>query len=278
MRRLFETSGTRVSYRDLAEDARVSLLLAEVRSPRPLASPHLSYSKETTAELAILSEAAHGHQRYGPESVPHYVISKAGEVSDILEVAVLLKEVGLMRPREECLRVDIVPLFETIDDLRRCGAVMDALLSLPEYRRLLASRGNIQEVMLGYSDSNKDGGYLTSTWELYKAELALIDTFRRHDVSLRLFHGRGGSIGRGGGPSYEAILAQPPGAVQGSIRVTEQGEVIAAKYSNAEVGRRNLEALAAATFEATLRLSSSGLRNRGIRAIFPRIDGNRGDR
>ena len=129
---------------------------------------------------------------------------------------------------------------------------MDALLGTPEYMRLLESRGRIQEVMLGYSDSNKDGGFLTSGWELYKAEIGLVEVFRRHDVGIRLFHGRGGSVGRGGGPSYQAILAQPPGAVQGAIRITEQGEVIASKYSNPELGRRNLETLAAATFEATL--------------------------
>jgi phosphoenolpyruvate carboxylase len=145
-----------------------------------------------------------------------------------------------------------VPLFETIADLRNCPAVMDALLALPAYQALLDSRGRCQEVMLGYSDSNKDGGYLTSGWELYKAELALIEVFRRRGVTLRLFHGRGGSVGRGGGPSYQAILAQPGGAVQGSIRITEQGEVIASKYSNPVMGRRNLEILAAATLEATL--------------------------
>ena len=220
-------------------------------SPRPLVSLHL-LRRETPAELAILRAAADGHRQYGKASVPHYIISKSNSVSDILEVAVLLKEVGLLRPREGQLDVDIVPLFETIGDLQKCGDTMDRLFAYPEYRRLLASRGNVQEVMLGYSDSNKDGGYLTSTWELYKAELALIETFRRHDVVLRLFHGRGGSVGRGGGPSYQAILAQPAGAVQGAIRITEQGEVIAAKYSNAEVGRRNLETLAAATLEATL--------------------------
>jgi phosphoenolpyruvate carboxylase len=157
-----------------------------------------------------------------------------------------------LRPRERALDMNIVPLFETIADLRSCGNVMDALFAVPEYRSLLESRGRAQEVMLGYSDSNKDGGFLTSGWELYKAEIALIETFGRHGITLRLFHGRGGSVGRGGGPSYQAILAQPAGAVQGQIRITEQGEVIAAKYSNPELGQRNLEILAAASLEATL--------------------------
>jgi phosphoenolpyruvate carboxylase len=249
---LFATVRLSPDYRALGEEARASLLLSEIRSPRPLASVHLSYSDETAAELAILRAAADGHRQYGKACVPHYIISKTDGASDIFEVAVLLKEVGLLRPHESQLDVDIVPLFETIGDLQRCGDIMDKVFAHPEYRQLLTSRGNIQEVMLGYSDSNKDGGYLTSTWELYRAELALVQTFRRHNVALRLFHGRGGSVGRGGGPSYQAILAQPAGAMQGAIRITEQGEVIAAKYSNAEVGRRNLEALAAATLEATL--------------------------
>ena len=145
-----------------------------------------------------------------------------------------------------------MPLFETIEDLRNCVGVMDRLLSLPEYRKLVDSQGGEQEVMLGYSDSNKDGGFVTSGWELYKAEIGLVEVFRKHGVRIRLFHGRGGSVGRGGGPSYEAILAQPGGAVQGQIRITEQGEIISSKYSNPEVGRRNLETLASATLEATL--------------------------
>ena len=146
----------------------------------------------------------------------------------------------------------LVPLFETIEDLRACVGVMDQLLAIPEYRKLVDSRCGEQEVMLGYSDSNKDGGFVTSGWELYKAEIGLVEVFRKHGVRIRLFHGRGGSVGRGGGPSYEAILAQPGGAVQGQIRITEQGEIISSKYSNPEVGRRNLETLASATLEATL--------------------------
>jgi len=241
-----------LDYAGLAEPERICLLLAELRTARLLASPFLPYSTRTASELAILHATAEAHRRYGREAVRHYVISQTTGVSDILETAVLLKEAGLLRPREGVLDLDIVPLFETIEDLRHCGEVTDELLGLPEYLRLLDSRGRVQEVMLGYSDSNKDGGFLTSGWELYKAEVALVEVFRRHDVGLRLFHGRGGSVGRGGGPSYQAILAQPPGAVQGAIRITEQGEVIASKYSNPELGRRNLEILPAATLEATL--------------------------
>ena len=249
---LLEQAHPGTGYLGLDEDARVVLLRAEITSPRPLASGFLIYSAETTGELAILRATADAHRRYGPASVPRYVISMATSVSDLLEVAVLLKEAGLLHPSDASLDLDIVPLFETIEDLQSCGAVMEAVLSLPDYARLLESRGRIQEVMLGYSDSNKDGGFLTSGWELYKAEIALVEVFRHHEIGIRLFHGRGGSVGRGGGPSHQAILAQPPGAVQGAIRITEQGEVIASKYSNGELGRRNLEILAAATLEATL--------------------------
>jgi phosphoenolpyruvate carboxylase len=249
---LLETVGPGTGYTGLSEDHRVALLLAELATARPLTSPFVSYSAETAAELAILRAAAAAHRHYGKSAVSNYVISKTNSASDILEVALLIKEAGLLRPRDGTLDVNIVPLFETIEDLRNCGRVMGDLLALPPYTRLLEGRGRSHEVMLGYSDSNKDGGFLTSGWELYKAEITLIEVFRRYGVRLRLFHGRGGSVGRGGGPSYQAILAQPGGAVQGAIRITEQGEVIASKYSNPEVGRRNLEILAAATLEATL--------------------------
>ncbi|MBY6263782.1 phosphoenolpyruvate carboxylase [Azospirillum sp. 412522] len=241
-----------VDYAALSEDERIELLVRELETNRPLASSYAGYSEETSSELDILRTAADCRARFGSDALVNCVISKTDGVSDILEVAVLLKEAGLLRPKDKALDLNIAPLFETIGDLRNCAATMDRLLSIPTYRRFLESRGNLQEVMLGYSDSNKDGGFLTSGWELYKAEIALVEVFAKHGVRLRLFHGRGGSVGRGGGPSYQAILAQPAGAVQGAIRITEQGEVIAGKYSNPEVGRRNLETLAAATLEATL--------------------------
>jgi phosphoenolpyruvate carboxylase len=249
---LFRMGARREGYATLEESERRRWLLEELLLPRLLRSPYFSYSPETEKELH-LAAAAELQRRYGCDALPAYIISTTTAVSDILEAALLLKEAGLMRrgpqPR---LSMNIVPLFETITGLRECTRVMDELLSLPFYRQLLADRGDVQEIMLGYSDSNKEGGYLTSNWELYKAELGLVKVFRRHGVKLRFFHGRGGTVGRGGGPSYEAILAQPPGSVAGQIRITEQGEVVASKYANPEIGRRNLETLVAATLEATL--------------------------
>jgi phosphoenolpyruvate carboxylase len=249
---LFETARPGTDYAERSEEGRIALLLAELATPRLLASPYWTYSEETAGELAIFHAARDLHRRFGKAAIQNAIISKCEGVSDILEVALLLKEAGLLRPREGELDVNIVPLFETIGDLERSGAIMDRLFSLPAYKRLLASRGDLQEVMLGYSDSNKDGGFLMSNWALYRAEIALVEVFRMRGVRLRLFHGRGGTVGRGGGPSYQAILAQPAGAVQGALRVTEQGEVIASKYANPELGRRNLEVLVAATLEATL--------------------------
>ena len=239
------------SYLALDEDERITVLINELRSPRSLVSPFVKYSDETLGELDVLRAAAQAHSVFGNSVIPQCIISMCQGVSDMLEVAVLLKEVGLVDPSGRSA-LNIVPLFETIEDLQACAAIMDRLFSLHDYRRLVDSRGGVQEVMLGYSDSNKDGGFVTSGWELYKAEIGLIGVFERHHVRLRLFHGRGGSVGRGGGPSYDAIIAQPGGAVNGQIRITEQGEIISSKYSNAEVGRNNLEILAAATLETSL--------------------------
>ncbi len=250
---LLARSGVCAAYATLTESERVALLCTELAGTRPLYSPHLTYSAEVAAELEILFAAHALRARFGDAAIPHYVISKCDGVSDLLEVALLLKEAGLATGGESPRAgVQIVPLFETIADLRSAGTTMQAAFALPGYRALVRSLGDVQEVMLGYSDSNKDGGFLTSGWELYQAELALMRVFDAHGVRLRLFHGRGGSVGRGGGPSYDAILAQPAGAVRGQIRITEQGEVIASKYTTPDVGRRNLEILIAATLEASL--------------------------
>ncbi len=241
----------RPGYAALPEEERCRWLLDEIRMPKPLRSLHVEYRMDE--ELSILDTAKDIHRLYGREALPNYIISKTASVSDMLEVALLLKEAGLLKPGEKPeLDVNIIPLFETIEDLRGCGKIMETLFSIPYYMRLLESRDLVQEVMLGYSDSNKDGGFLTANWELYKAEVELVNVFEKHGIKLRLFHGRGGTVGRGGGPSYQAILAQPPGSVNGQIRITEQGEVIASKYSDPEIGRRNLERMVAATMEATL--------------------------
>ncbi|EJN11551.1 phosphoenolpyruvate carboxylase [Bradyrhizobium sp. YR681] len=248
---LMDAANPGMSYLALGEDARISLLTNELRSTRSLVSPFVKYSDETMGELNVFHAAAEAHAKFGSDAIPQCIISMCKGMSDMLEVAVLLKEVGLVHPSGRSA-INIVPLFETIEDLQASSAIMDRMLSLHDYRRLVDSRGSVQEVMLGYSDSNKDGGFVTSGWELYKAEIGLVDVFERHHVRLRLFHGRGGSVGRGGGPSYDAIVAQPGGAVNGQIRITEQGEIISSKYSNAEVGRSNLEILAAATLDASL--------------------------
>ena len=253
VREIVARSTGRDVYETMAEQERQGMLLRELVTARPLVSPHINYTEETTEALQTLEAVAEIHRRFGAESIPNYVISMTAGPSDLLEVALLLKEVGLVTPGlEPQAALNIIPLFETIKDLRACGEIMDELFTIPYYRQLLETRGEVQEVMLGYSDSNKDGGFLTSNWELYKAERSLVQVFRKHDVRIRLFHGRGGTVGRGGGPSYYAVLAQPPGSVNGQLRLTEQGEVIASKYADPLIGRRNLEALVAATMEATL--------------------------
>ena len=248
---LFEAVEPGLDYSGLDEAARIALLTGELATARQLVDRFADYDEKTTGELAIFEVAARAHKRFGPHVIAQSIISNTEAVSDILELAVLFKQCGLVSAGGRA-DLQMVPLFETIADLRNCCAIMDELLSIKPYRALVDSLGGVQEVMLGYSDSNKDGGFITSGWELYKAEVGLIALFERHGVKLRLFHGRGGTVGRGGGPSREAILAQPAGAVNGQIRVTEQGEIISSKYTNRELGRRNLEILAAATLEATL--------------------------
>ena len=241
-------------YLQRDELARREALLASLKKGKKLATDLAKFSEVSQGELRIMQAAADIHLSFGRPALPNYIISMTKGVSDMLEVALMVQQSDLLdvAGKQPALHLNIIPLFETIDDLRGSSKIMDELFSIPFYRELLQSRGNTQEVMLGYSDSNKDGGYLTANWELYQAEIELVKIFEKHGVELRLFHGRGGSVGRGGGPSYAAIRAQPPGSVNGQIRITEQGEVISSKYSNPEIGRRNLETLIAATMEATL--------------------------
>ena len=251
---LLAWAGVEPDYASLSEQERVELLAAELATRRPLTHENAELSELARKELDIVAAAARAIDVFGADAVPNYVISMCQSVSDMLEVAILLKEVGLLdgAAEEPSSPVRIVPLFETIDDLQRGASILEAALDLPVYRALVRAHGDSQEVMLGYSDSNKDGGYLAANWALYRAELDLVEAARKAGIRLRLFHGRGGTVGRGGGPSYDAILAQPPGAVSGSLRLTEQGEVIAAKYAEPRIARRNLETLLAATLESTL--------------------------
>jgi phosphoenolpyruvate carboxylase len=251
---LLAWAGVHPDYRSLGEDERVNILAAELSTRRPLIGDRDELSELAREELAIIGAAARALASYGPPAVPNYIISMCRSVSDLLEAAILMKESGLLDATgsDPYCPVGIVPLFETIDDLRRGASILEAALDVPIYRGIVRARGDSQEVMLGYSDSNKDGGYLTANWALYRAELDLVESARKTGIRLRLFHGRGGTVGRGGGPSYQAILAQPPGAVNGSLRLTEQGEVIAAKYAEPQMAQRNLETLLAATLESTL--------------------------
>ncbi|NMM13408.1 MAG: phosphoenolpyruvate carboxylase [Rhodoferax sp.] len=254
------------AYAQLDEMAKRSLLLKLLNDARPLRVMGTVYSEHAQSELAIFETAKVMRERFGAQAIRHYIISHTETVSDLLEVLLLQKEVGLMRgtlDTQSICDLIVVPLFETIEDLRNAAPIMREFYALPGVTQLVQRSGAEQDIMLGYSDSNKDGGIFTSNWELYRAEIALVELFDQlaqdakkipgtKAIQLRMFHGRGGTVGRGGGPSYQAILAQPPGTVRGQIRLTEQGEVIGSKYANPEIGRRNLETLVAATLEATL--------------------------
>ena len=275
------------AYAALTEAAKRTLLLGLLNDARPLRVVGAGYSALAVEEVEIFEAALRMRKAYGVQAIRHYIISHTETVSDLLEVLLLQKEVGLMQgtldsdaPTLPAARgslppegarsglgrpgaatggkadLIVVPLFETIEDLRNAAPIMREFYALPGIAALVQRSGAEQDIMLGYSDSNKDGGIFTSNWELYRAEIALVDLFdelaNSHNITLRMFHGRGGTVGRGGGPSYQAILAQPPGTVRGQIRLTEQGEVIGSKYANPEIGRRNLETLVAATLEATL--------------------------
>jgi len=249
---LLAAAGVEQDYLSLSEVDRVALLRKELGAERLLSSPFLKYSDQTQSELAIMRGAAEAHALYGPAAIQYHVISKTEQLSDLLEVHLLLKEAGLWSA-SKAPHADImaVPLFETIADLERAPEVVRKWLGLPEILTAVTERGHA-EVMIGYSDSNKDGGYLTSVWSLYRSSEQLAAVFAEAGVHMQLFHGRGGAVGRGGGSSFAAIRAQSKDTVQGRIRITEQGEVIAAKYATPDIAATNLEAMTAATVLASL--------------------------
>lgn len=256
---LLARAGVEASYATLPEEARIALLLKELSSPRLLRLPDEPYSPETQRELDIADRAAALKNRFGERAIGRYEISNADSVSDMLEVALLMRETGLLRVGENFrARLRIVPLFEMIEDLRACARTMDTYFDLPLARQILSVQGNVQEVMIGYSDSNKDGGYFTSSWEIQSGIESLIALGKAKGVRIRFFHGRGGAVGRGGGPNKDAIRALPHGANSAGIRITEQGEVVAAKYGDPDVGRRSLETIVAASILSELKDAEEG--------------------
>ena len=249
---LLKTAGVCADYSGLDEEGRLAVLAAELASPRLLFSPYAEYAAETLKERGILQAAAEALAAFGPQAIRTHIVSKTDAASDLLEVYLLLKEVGLYRPEDPAAcPIQAAPLFETIEDLRASRPTLERLLKEPSALAVAKARG-VQEVMIGYSDSNKDGSYLTSGWELHEASRALVEVTKAAGLKLQLFHGRGGTVGRGGGSSFAGVLAQPEGTVQGRIRTTEQGEVIANKYGEPEIALRNLDALTCGAVLASL--------------------------
>ena len=243
-------------YGEMEEAERVSWLLNELATRRPLVPAAVEWSDATAETIAVFQMLQRLQAEFGQRICNTYVISMSHTASDLLEVMLLAKEAGLVDPQGGHASLLVVPLFETVEDLQRAPGVMENLLNTELYRNLLPLTGAdqlpLQELMLGYSDSNKDSGFLSSNWEIHQAQMALQDLGSRHGVALRLFHGRGGSVGRGGGPAYQAILAQPSGTLQGRIKITEQGEVLASKYSLPELALYNLETLTTAVVQNSL--------------------------
>jgi phosphoenolpyruvate carboxylase len=243
-----------IPYGEMAEEQRVEWLLRELQTRRPLLPTAASWSAPTAETFAVFQMLQRLQQEFGSRICRTYVISMSHTVSDLLEVLLLAKEAGLVDPVEKRSQLLVIPLFETVEDLQRAPAVMARLFQEPFYRELLRSESQVplQEVMLGYSDSNKDSGFLSSNWEIHRAQIALQGLANQNAVCLRIFHGRGGSVGRGGGPAYQAILAQPSGTLGGRIKITEQGEVLASKYSLPELALYNLETVTTAVLQSSL--------------------------
>lgn len=240
-------------FKNLTEAQKQEWLTKEISTMRPLLPADPRFSENTNETIEVFRTMVECQDRYGINAIDTYIVSMTQEVSDLLTVLLFAKEAGLYDLKFHPERkISVVPLFETIDDLRRAPIMLGSLLENDAYRNYLKNRDNLQEIMIGYSDSGKDGGIVTSNWELYKAQKQLVEIGRKLGLKLRLFHGRGGTIGRGGGPTHAAILAQPPGTVDGRIKITEQGEVIASKYALHDIAVRNFDRLAAAVLETSV--------------------------
>ena len=260
---LLSSANIEKDYSSLSEEEKCELLLKQLKEdPRPLSiNDENKQSEELRKELAIFRTARKLKDKLGDNVIKQNIISHTTSVSDLLELAIMLKEVGLVG--SDFARLQLVPLFETIEDLENSYEVMDKYLSLDIVKKWVSDNRRYQEIMLGYSDSNKDGGYLSSGWSLYKAQQELSSLGEKHNIKVTFFHGRGGTVGRGGGPSYDAIISQPLGSVQDRIRLTEQGEIIAAKYGNSDAAYYNLEAL----FSAVIQRMNADKINTDIRDI-----------
>ncbi len=241
-----------IDYAAMGTNQKTATLSGELEGTRPLTGPYTGLSDDSAETFETFRAIKTAQERYGPQVIESYIISMTEDASHVLEAAVLAREAGLIDIRSGTAEIGMVPLVETVDDLRRAGQLLDDLFHDKNYRRLVTLRGDNQEVMLGYSDSNKVGGITTSQWEIYKAQRVMRQVAADHGVHLRLFHGRGGTVGRGGGPTHAAILAQPYGTIDGDLKVTEQGEVISDKYGNPEIAARNLELAFASVLESSL--------------------------